>query len=121
MSSGSPQMCIRDRRTLKVGSASQKDMSQQDYELYGTYIPVSMAICHTINHKSVMDHTTYAHTGAMVNVYANGLGAEKFGGVFDNTEIFHKLARRDGLHWSYARCLQIPDDASDVYKRQLLL
>ena len=25
-------------RTLKVGSASQKDMSQQDYELYGTYI-----------------------------------------------------------------------------------
>ena len=37
--------------TLKVGSASQKDMSQQDYELYGTYIPFSMAICHTINHK----------------------------------------------------------------------
>ena len=24
----------------------------------------------------------------------------------------YKLARRDGLHWSYARCLQIPDDAS---------
>ena len=79
-------------RTLKVGSASQKDMSQQDYELYGTYIPFSMAICHTINHKSGMDHTTYAHTGAMVNIYANGVGAEKFGGVFDNTEIFHKLA-----------------------------
>ena len=79
-------------RTLKVGSASQKEMSQQDYELYGTYIPFSMAICHTINHKSGMDHTTYAHTGAMVNVYANGVGAEKFGGVFDNTEIFHKLA-----------------------------
>ena len=79
-------------RTLKVGSASQKEMSQQDYELYGTYIPFSMAICHTINHKSGMDHTTYAHTGAMVNVYANGVGAEKFGGVFDNTEIYHKLA-----------------------------
>ena len=31
-------------------------------------------------------------SGAMVNVYANGVGAEKFGGVFDNTEIFHKLA-----------------------------
>ena len=26
-------------RTLEVGSASQKDMTQQDYELYGTYIP----------------------------------------------------------------------------------
>jgi alkaline phosphatase len=79
-------------RTLKVGSASQKDMSQQDYELYGTYIPFSMAICHTINHKSGMDHTTYAHTGAMVNLYARGQGADKFRGVYDNTEIFHKLA-----------------------------
>ena len=79
-------------RTLEVGSASQKDMTQQDYELYGTYIPFSMAICHTINHKSGMDHTTYAHTGAMVNLYAMGVGAEKFSGVYDNTEVFHKLA-----------------------------
>lgn len=30
--------------------------------------------------------------GAMVNLYAMGVGAEKFGGVYDNTEIFHKLA-----------------------------
>ena len=51
-----------------------------------------LAICHTINHKSGMDHTTYAHTGAMVNLYAKGVGAENFGGVFDNTEIYHKLA-----------------------------
>ena len=79
-------------RTLEVGASSQSKMSQQDYELYGTYIPFSMAVCHTINHKSGMDHTTYAHTGAMVNVYAMGVGAEKFGGVYDNTEIYHKLA-----------------------------
>ena len=84
-------------RTLEVGSASQKDMTQQDYELYGTYIPFSMAICHTINHKSGMDHTTYAHTGAMVNLYAMGVGAEKFGGVYDNTEIYHKLAELTGV------------------------
>ena len=84
-------------RTLEVGSASQKEMSQQDYELYGTYIPFSMAICHTINHKSGMDHTTYAHTGAMVNIYALGVGAEKFRGVFDNTEIYHKLAELTGV------------------------
>ena len=36
--------------------------------------------------------TTYAHTGAMVNIYSSGVGAENFGGVFDNTEIYHKLA-----------------------------
>ena len=79
-------------RTLEVGASSQSKMSQQDYELYGTYIPFSMAVCHTINHKSGMDHTTYAHTGASVNIYALGVGAEKFRGVFDNTEIYHKLA-----------------------------
>ena len=39
-----------------------------------------------------MDHTAYAHTGASVNIYAKGVGAEKFRGVFDNTEIYHKLA-----------------------------
>ena len=72
-------------------------MTQQDYELYGTYIPFSMAICHTINHKSGMDHTTYAHTGAMVNLYAMGVGAEKFIGVYDNTEIYHKLAELTGV------------------------
>ena len=43
-------------------------------------------------HKSGVDHTTYAHTGAMVNLYARGQGADKFRGVYDNTEIFHKLA-----------------------------
>ena len=29
------------------------------------------------------------------------------GGVFQR----YKLARRDGLHWSFARCLQLPDEA----------
>lgn len=28
-------------------------------------------------------------------------------GVFQR----YKLARRDGLHWSFARCVQIPDEA----------
>ena len=39
-----------------------------------------------------MDHTTYAHTGAPVNISATGVGAEKFRGVFDNPEIDYKLA-----------------------------
>ena len=85
---------LRDayQRTLEVGASSQGKMSQLDYERYGTYIPFSMAICHAINHKSGLDHTTYAHTGAPVNLYAMGVGAEQFQGVYDNTEIYHKLA-----------------------------
>ena len=32
-----------------------------------------------------------------VNIYALGAGAEKFRGVFDNTEIYHKLAELTGV------------------------
>ena len=28
----------------------------------------------------------------MVNLYAMGVGAEKFGGVYYNSDVFHKLA-----------------------------
>lgn len=35
--------------------------------------------------------TTNKHTGVMVPVFAFGPGAEKFGGIYDNTEIFHKM------------------------------
>ena len=33
----------------------------------------------------------------MVNLYAKGVGAENFLGVFDNTEIYHKLAELTGV------------------------
>ena len=36
-----------------------------------------------------------------------GTGNEVGKGVFQR----YKLARRDGLHWSFARCVQIPDEA----------
>ena len=78
---------------MEVGGGSQDAMSQQDYELYGTYRPFSMTLCHILNHKSGLDHTTYAHTGAPVNIYAIGAGSELFDGAFDNTEIYNKLAQ----------------------------
>lgn len=39
-----------------------------------------------------------------------GTGNEAGKGVFQR----YKLARRDGLHWSFARCVQIPDEAGLV-------
>lgn len=33
------------------------------------------------------------HTGVMVPVYAYGPGAEMFGGVQENTDIFHKMMK----------------------------
>ena len=79
-------------RSMTVGAAGQGDMTQRDYELYGTYQPFSVELCHVLNHKSGMDHTTWSHTGAPVNLYAIGAGSDQFTGAYDNTEIYHKLA-----------------------------
>jgi alkaline phosphatase len=71
---------------------SQDAMSQRDFELYGEYLPFSMCLCHILDQKSGVGHTTYEHTGAPVGIYALGCGAEQFQGAFDNTEIYFKLA-----------------------------
>ena len=85
------------RRTLETGAAAQADMTQADYEKFGTYQPFSMEICHQIARKSGVGHTTYAHTGAPVALYAIGCGAEQFNGAYDNTEIYKKLAALTGV------------------------
>lgn len=85
------------QRTIEIGSGSQAEMAQVDYELYGTYQPFSMCICHILDQKAGIGHTTYAHTGAPVNIYALGCGAEQFAGAFDNTEIYVKLAALTGV------------------------
>lgn len=79
-------------RQMAQGGSSQADMTQAEYELYGTYQPFSMTVCHILDHKSGLSHTTYAHTGAPVNIYATGVGADKFVGAYDNTEIYTRLA-----------------------------
>jgi alkaline phosphatase len=37
--------------------------------------------------------TTGSHTGVMIPVFAYGPGAEQFAGIYENTEIFHKMMR----------------------------
>src|SRR5699024_4418574 len=77
--------------------------TQRDYELYGTYQPFSAALCHVLNHKSGMDHTTWSHTGAPVNIYAIGAGSDQFTGAFDNTEIFLKLSQLTNAQYGSVR------------------
>ncbi|MEL7603600.1 MAG: alkaline phosphatase, partial [Bacillota bacterium] len=59
--------------------------------LYGTYDPLSVTLTHILNNKAGIGWTSYAHTGTPVPVYAMGVGAEIFGGSYDNTDIFKKL------------------------------
>ncbi len=78
-------------RTLKVGALSKSEMTDEEYELYGTYEPITITISHIMAHKAGLNYSTYAHTGIPVPVYAMGFGAEMFNGSYDNTDIFNKL------------------------------
>ncbi len=42
-------------------------------------------------HKVVLNFSTEGHTAVPVPVYAYGAGAEKFAGIYDNTDIFKKI------------------------------
>ena len=66
--------------------------NQEEYVLYGSYEPLSVTITHLLNNKSGINFSSYAHTGLPVAVFAKGAGQEVFGGFYDNTQIYHKLA-----------------------------
>ncbi len=65
--------------------------------LYGGYEPFSMAVSHIINNKAGLSYTSYAHTGLQIPVYATGVGAERFSGMYDNTDIFNRTMEAMGL------------------------
>ncbi|MBE6024629.1 MAG: alkaline phosphatase [Cellulosilyticum sp.] len=79
-------------RTLSIGTSSQDKMTQEEYELYGTYEPLSVTITHILNNKSGIDFTSYSHTGLPVPVFSIGQGADLFKGYYDNTDIYDNLA-----------------------------
>lgn len=76
---------------------SGKPLTQEQYVLYGTYNPFSVTVTHILNNKSGIDFTSYSHTGLPVAVFADGVGAEEFGGYYDNTQIYTKLAAMLGV------------------------
>lgn len=59
--------------------------------------PFSMAVSHIMNNKAGLSYTSYAHTGLQIPVYAYGVGAEKFSGLYDNTGIFTRTMDAMGL------------------------
>ena len=83
---------LRTAYTLAISDYSTGDYSQEQYVLYGTYNPFSVTVTHILNNKSGIDFTSYSHTGLPVAVFADGVGAEDFGGYYDNTQIYAKMA-----------------------------
>ena len=72
---------------------NDKNRSQMEYDIYGTYEPLTITITHILNAKSGLGWTSNSHTGLPVPVFALGTGQEEFKGFYDNTEIYKKLAK----------------------------
>ena len=73
-------------------STEETEMTQEEYVLYGTYEPLTVTITHILNNKAGIAFTSYSHTALPVMICAQGVGAEKFDGYYDNTDIYNKLA-----------------------------
>lgn len=83
---------LRTAYELIMSDYSASDYTQEQYVLYGGYNPFSVTVTHILNNKSGVAFTSYSHTGLPVAVFADGTGAENFGGYYDNTEIYSRLA-----------------------------
>ena len=83
---------LRTAYDLIMSDYDAGDFTQEQYVLYGTYNPFSVTVTHILNNKAGVDFTSYSHTGLPVAVFADGTGAENFGGYYDNTDIYNKLA-----------------------------
>ncbi len=80
-----------------VKPAEEQEDTFETELLYGGYNALSVSLTHIINNKAGIGWTSYAHTGVPVPVYVQGVGAESFGGFYDNTDVFHALAKVTGI------------------------
>lgn len=63
----------------------------------GYYSPVAIATTHILSERTNIEWTTFAHSGTAIPLSAEGVGAERFGGFKDNTEIGRTMAEVLGL------------------------
>lgn len=93
-----PAMVLTEDEIAQLKTAYESSLSEksnlsknQFYLEYGGYEPLSIAVTHLLNNKSGIGWTSYSHTGLPAAVFAKGLGAERFNGSYDNTELYFKL------------------------------
>ena len=88
---------LRAAFELSMTPVDARELGEEEALLYGGYEPLSMAVSHIINNKAGLSYTSYAHTGLQIPVYATGVGANAFSGLYDNTEIFTRTVEVMGL------------------------
>lgn len=88
---------LREAYALMLGGYDAEHPTQEQVLRYGSYNPFVVTVTRTLANKAGLDFTTFAHTGLPVAVFAEGAGAERFGGYYDNTGIYHRLAALLGV------------------------
>ena len=85
-------------RPLSIGGISKADgetlvIVTADHETGGFAIGSKEGNYNKIEYQ----FTTENHTGAMVPVFAYGPGSAEFSGIYENTEIYHKIKQLIGF------------------------
>jgi alkaline phosphatase len=75
-----------------MGNEQERSFAEDQYLLYGGYEPLTVKLTQVMNQTAGIGWTSYAHTGVPVPTFARGVHEETFGGYYDNTDIFRKLA-----------------------------
>jgi alkaline phosphatase len=75
-----------------MGNEQGRSFAEDKYLLYGGYEPLTVKLTQMMNQTAGIGWTSYAHTGVPVPTFANGVHQEIFGGYYDNTDMFRKLA-----------------------------
>ncbi|SHK00418.1 alkaline phosphatase [Hathewaya proteolytica DSM 3090] len=84
---------LKDGFAETMKASDKRSKSDDSYVLYGSYEPLSVSLTHILNNKAGIGWTSYSHTGTPVPVYAYGVGAKKFNGSYDNTDVYKKLIK----------------------------
>ncbi|MBI5592651.1 MAG: alkaline phosphatase [Deltaproteobacteria bacterium] len=76
---------------------TNKNSTDANQLLYGSYEPIIVSITHILNESASIGWTTYSHTGVPAPVFAEGIDADQFSGFYDNTDIAKRIAVAMGI------------------------
>ena len=81
-----------------MGNEQIRSFAEDQYLLYGGYEPLTVKLTQIMNQTAGIGWTSYAHTGVPVPAFVTGVHQEIFGGYYDNTDLFFKLASAMNLN-----------------------
>ncbi|MFO8033060.1 MAG: alkaline phosphatase [Desulfohalobiaceae bacterium] len=98
-------MLLKEHEIKKIKRAFERSMQggqeraedDETYVLYGGYDPLAVTLTHILNQKAGIGWTSYKHTAVPVTTSAVGVGAQRFNGAYDNTDIGLRLKEIMGM------------------------